>query len=542
MTGRLACIAAVVTIASSITYGQQHADHAAGRAIPFDVLQRPVPLRTGIGLATEPVTTSSGEARAFHQQGLAQLHSFSWIDAARSFHMALRHDAKLAMAHLGLSFAFGGLASMQGAGEALERARALAADASPRERLRIALRGQQLQAFARSDDAALAAGYRAALDNALTAFPDDVELLLLRAQAEDESGTPRAGGLGGVPFYERAMRAAPDQFAARHYLVHAYENAGRIDQALAEAAVYVKMAPAVPHAHHMYAHGLRRAGRTSEAIASFRQADELEQAHLKAENIALEYEWHHPHNQPLMAAAYRYVGQMQTARERLRSIFDVPAPLVPEELAKRDWPLLLLASGATDEGLKASQRLTAHQRPLLRAAGHLAAARIHMTGGQLKAAGLAADAALIELRAARPEAAALAPALRLVQGEFFLRSGDREKGRAMIRQGVGELRADLGPDGWSQTLFEIEALGRAARDIGDWALASELADIMRQHDPQYGGTSYAAGRVAEQRGDKAAAVKGYQETVERWKNADKDLRDLLDARQRLAALTAGTPR
>lgn len=159
--------------------------------------------------------------------------------------------------------------------------------------------------------------------------------------------------------------------------------------------------------------------------------------------------------------------------------------------------------------------------------------------GQLKAAGLSADAALVELRAARPEAGALAPTLRLVQGEFFLRSGDREKGRAMIRQGVGELRADLGPDAWSQTLFEIEALGRAVRDIGDWALASELAEGMRQHDPLYAGTSYAAGRVAEQRGDKTAAV--YQKNLELWKNADKDLRDLQDARRRLAVLTAGAP-
>jgi tetratricopeptide (TPR) repeat protein len=537
MTRQLACIAVTVTIAVPIAHGQ-HADHAGARAIPADVLQRPAPLRTGIGLATEPVSTSSAEARAFYQQGLAQLHSFSWIEAARSFHTALRHDPKLAMAHLGLSFAFGGLASAQGASEALERARGLASGATPREQMRIALRGQQLQAFAKADDPPVAAGYRAALDKALSAFPDDVELLLLRAQAEDEAGTARAGTLGGVPFYQRAMRVAPDQFAARHYLVHAYENAGRIDLALAEAEAYVKMAPAVPHAHHMLAHGLRRAGRAGEAIAAFRKAEELEVVRLKAENIAPEYEWHHHHNLTLMAAAYRHVGQMQTAREQLRSVFDVPAPLLPEELDKRDWPALLLAIGAIDEALKAAQRLTTHQLPLLRAAGHLAAARIHMTGGHLKAAGLAADAALVELRAARPEAAALAPALRVVQGEFFLRSGEREKGRAMIRQGVGELRADLGPDGWSRTLFEIEALGRAARDIGDWALASELAEVMRQHDPLYGGTSYAAGRVAEQRGDKAAAVKNYQEAVERWRNADKDLRDLLDARQRLAALTA----
>jgi hypothetical protein len=230
MRRSLICGAAAFAIASSIAHGQ-HAGHAGARAIPLELLQRPVPIRTGIGLAPEAVTTASAEARAFYQQGLAHLHSFAWIEAARSFHTALRHDPKLAMAHVGLSFAFGGLASTAGANEALERARTLAASASPRERLRITLRGQQLQAFAKGDDPTPAAGYRAALDKALAASPDDVELLLLRAQAEDDFASSEPGTLPSVPFYQRAMRAAPDQFAARHYLVHAYENAGRIDQA-----------------------------------------------------------------------------------------------------------------------------------------------------------------------------------------------------------------------------------------------------------------------------------------------------------------------
>jgi len=37
-------------------------------------------------------------------------------------------------------------------------------------------------------------------------------------------------GEGALPFYLKAIRAAPDQFAPpHHYLAHAYENAGRID-------------------------------------------------------------------------------------------------------------------------------------------------------------------------------------------------------------------------------------------------------------------------------------------------------------------------
>ena len=82
------------------------------------------------------------------------------------------------------------------------------------------------------------------------------------------------------------------------------------------------------------------------------------------------------------------------------------------------------------------------------------------------------------------------------------------------------------------------AQARACYQQGLAHLHSFTAAGMRQHDPLYGGTSYAAGRVAEQRGDKTGAVKSHQERLERWKNADKDLRDMLDARQRLATLIA----
>jgi tetratricopeptide (TPR) repeat protein len=534
---KVAWIATLAVIATAAADAQD-AGHPAFQSIPLEVLERPVPLRTGIGVAREAVRTASAEARAFYEQGLAHLHSFEWIEAARSFRTALRADPRLAVAHVGLSFAFGGLGSMDGARRALEQAKTLASAGSDRDRLRISLRGLQLDALANGGDPARSAAYRTALDAALTRDPEDVQLLLLRGEAEDASGSgsPTASGAGAVGFYQRALRAAPEQFAAHHYLVHAYESAGRIDLALAESEAYVRLAPAVPHAHHMYAHGLRRAGRTAEALAAFQTAEALALAYLKSEQINPAYDWHYHHNQTLMAGAYRYVGQLGAARQRLEPVFDTPAPLLPEELSKRHWPALLLASGSIDQALAAARRLAAHKVPLLRAAGRLQAAQIHMAAGRLEPAGLEADAALRELRAAGPEAGTLAPHLRVVQGEFLLRGGDREKGRAMIREGVRQLRADVSPDAWSETLFDIEALARAARAVGDWLLAGELAEQLRAHDPLYAGTSYALGRVAEQHGDRATAIRNYREALQRWTGADPDLADFTDARRRLAVL------
>src|SRR5271165_844984 len=78
----------------------QHEGHEAAVRVPEEILQRPLPLRQGIGKVHE-ATTSSPEAQAYYDQGLAYVHSFVWIEAARSFHQALRLDPSLCMAYLG---------------------------------------------------------------------------------------------------------------------------------------------------------------------------------------------------------------------------------------------------------------------------------------------------------------------------------------------------------------------------------------------------------------------------------------------------------
>src|SRR5688500_16676964 len=83
----------------------QHGPHVIP-SVPQALLERPVQLRAGIGAVHDDAGTKSKEAQAFYDQGLAYLHSFVWIEAARSFHEALRHDPDLALAHVGLSYCY----------------------------------------------------------------------------------------------------------------------------------------------------------------------------------------------------------------------------------------------------------------------------------------------------------------------------------------------------------------------------------------------------------------------------------------------------
>jgi tetratricopeptide (TPR) repeat protein len=496
--------------------------------LPRELVERPTSIRQGIGTVQDRVTTSSPEAQRFHNQGIAYLHSFSWIEAARSFHQALRLDPRLAMAHLGLSYAFSGLNAPEEARAALDSARRLAGPATARERRRIEIRATELEAERGSAGAAARSAYLAAIDAALTDAPTEVELWLLRGHASPRGDAPY--------YYERALGIVPDYFAAHHYLVHAYEDLGRIDAALRHSEAFARLAPAVPHAHHMYGHDLRRLGRIDEAIAAFSKAYDLERRYYGAEKIAPEHDWHHQHNLSLLAASYQYVGETKLAAGLFQRTFSMPSLEVAEELNKRAWPLFLLSRGRAQDALIAARTLTTHSEGIVRAAGHVMAGQAALANGSLPAAADAANAAVAELRRAGEMAKRVAPDLEALQGAFFLRTGQRERGRAMLRESIRQMRAEPGPDAWTFALFRLETIAREARDSGDWEFARYAADEMREHDAAYGGTQYNLGLVANHFGEADAAAKAFTLAIAAWKRADDGLGELADARSRLAAL------
>src|SRR5580765_1104415 len=160
--------------------------------VPAAILQRSLPLRTGVGNSHEKVTTTSAEAQAFYDQGLNYLESYVWIEASRSFHQALRLDPDLAMACIGLSRTWSGFDNPAEAKRWYERALALGPKAAAWERARIAIRGKQLAAIDAIEDPAAFAAYKKAIDDALANDPDNPQLWLLRGNAEE----PNASGRG----------------------------------------------------------------------------------------------------------------------------------------------------------------------------------------------------------------------------------------------------------------------------------------------------------------------------------------------------------
>jgi tetratricopeptide (TPR) repeat protein len=525
-------IGALIALSIGVAAQQGHAIHRVP-SVPDELLNRPVPLRSGIGTAHDSVGTTSKEAQAFYDQGLAYLHSYVWIEAARSFNQALRIDPGLAIAHAGLSVALVELNAPAKAQAAIERARALSAKASAHDRAHIDARALQISAEGSHQNTALAS-YRSALDAALQKYPADVELWLLRGISQSADPADRGQGSveTSVPFYERALGVSPNHFAAQHYLSHAHENGRRPGDALPYAAAYAKAAPAVPHALHMHGHVLRQLGRVDEAVAAFESAQKVQTAYLAAEKIPPELDWHYEHNVDLLAACYRYLGRMRDAEAFLSKAFVVPSSLAVQMFNKREWPDLLIARGRTTEAIAAASVLASHPSPLVSAIGHVVTGRAYLAAGQYKEAADAANTALRALKTASGGQALVSPELEVLQGEFFLRTGQPQKGRAMLDEIVRRLREGTGPDSWAQTLFTIESVARAARQAGDWEFAGFAARQLAAQDSRYAGAHYALGLVAEHNGDTRTAQTEFALAEKAWSMADTDLTELREIRSR----------
>jgi tetratricopeptide (TPR) repeat protein len=498
---RCSSFALILLIASPVF--AQHDTHTAssdlvGHFVPREIIERPLPLRTGIGKVTHATSTKSAEAQAYYEQGLAYLHSYVWIEAARSFNQALRIDPSLALAWVGLSRAYTGLEDAKGAGKAQDRAKALEDQVTDRERRWIRARTLQLDAMSDLENSAKRLAYVAALDQALEHDPDDAELWTLRGNADEvhlgAAGRGQRGTSSSIVFYEEAIRRVPGHFPAHHYLIHSYENVGRFDHALKHGEVYAAAAPQVPHALHMYGHDLMKLGRMQEAIDIFLRARRLEHDYYAANKIQRDFDWHHAHNTALLALSYRHTGQLDETEQMLRDAASIKqASPVRAGYYRGLLTSLLIARGRNEEALREAVAMTGSSTKMVSIVGHALAGRSLMAMGRMKEA----KAHIAPLAAADTEgdgfmySSYASLEVDVAKGEWLLRNGEGPKGEALLRDAMARARRQRTPDGWIEGLFFLESIFSVARNAEDWDLARDAAAKLAEHDPTYRGTKEA---------------------------------------------------
>ena len=518
----------------------QETDHTAHQRtgpVPREILERPVPLRPGVGTVHEAVTTSSSQAQGFYDQGLAYLHSYVWIEAIRSFHQALRLDPNLGMAYLGLTDAYLGLQDVATARSAFMAAQALAQKMSERERLWLNIRDKELEHTEDEASPEKYYAYRRAISDAIKRTPNDPWLWIQRGFADEGSVFSRgqAGGTDTLAFYKMALSLAPDNFAAHHYYAHSCENAGRTKEALAETAIYVRLAPAIPHAHHMHGHELLREGRTEEAVQEFLETKKLEDNYYRTENIPARYDWHYAHNLQLLAMSYESLGQMKLAEAAFREAFTVPAYTEFLEFNRKAWPEFLLLRGRFDEALAASRELGTSSSPMTRLAAHTLAGQALLGQNRIEDANDELHFAERETELIPVNALAALPYPGALRADLLLAEKKTEEGEALAKDIEKLARALPGPDAWSAARFELEGIAKIAREADDWDLAEFTAQQMIQHDPHYAGGHFALGLVAKHKGDPASARQHFADAEKLWSKADKDLPELAQIRDGLTA-------
>ena len=69
-------------------------------------------------------------------------------------------------------------------------------------------------------------------------------------------------------------------------------------------------------------------------------------------------------------------------------------------------------------------------------------------------------------------------------------------------------------------------MARSARDVGDWGLAARLAQLMLEHDANYGGTHFALALVAQHDGNMPTARREAGLASKAWAGADPDMGEL----------------
>ena len=541
----ISALLATPAVAQTQDASDPHAACAAPPTyVPQGLLERPLPLRTGIGNSHEPVTASTKEAQAFYDQGLNYLESYVWIEASRSFHQALRVDPGMAMAYVGLSRVHSGLDDAAGAKRFLEKARALADKVSERERRRIEIRARQLEAIDDLENAAKFLAYKKAIDDALNADTQDEQLWLLRAMAEEPnaSGRGQRGTSGSIAFYEQVLKRVPDHASAHHYLIHTYETIGQIDKALEHGEAFARLSPAIPHAAHMWGHDLRRVGRVDDAIVQFKKADSLERAYYKAEKLDPAFDWHHGHNLNLLASCYQHQGRMKVAEKIMNQAGALGVVDAYGAFNVRELPNFFLYRERYKDAVEAARGMTKSKYVQARATGHALAGQALVAQGKTTAAAEELAKAERELEGVPrvapgliPRRAQVDPWVDALRAELLIKSGKGAEGREALKKVVLALRALPGPDAWSQALFRLDSFARTAREAGDWELAGFIADQMLAHDDDYGGSHLAKALVLQHQGDAAGAERAMESARVCWRSADPDLAELKLLRASTAA-------
>jgi tetratricopeptide (TPR) repeat protein len=255
-------------------------------------------LLQGLGSYRFEVSSKVPEVQRWFDQGLMLTYGFNHDAAERSFLKAVQLDPQCAMCWWGASLVLGPHvnAAMDPnnnakAWERLQKAKALAKEASPREQAFIAALEARYAEAPPEDRKPLDQAYADATGKLAAERPDDLDAAVFHAEAlmdlqpwdyYDAELKPKGGTATVVSTLESVLQRNPDHPGALHLYVHAVEASADPQRGVVAADRLRTLIPGSGHLVHMPAHIYARVGRWHDAVIANQQAIEADDVYLAA--------------------------------------------------------------------------------------------------------------------------------------------------------------------------------------------------------------------------------------------------------------------
>ncbi len=321
-----------------------------------------------LGSYSRPVTTRSPEAQVWCDRGLRWYYGFNLEESVRCYRMAAALDSRCAMAHWGIASASGAYynrkwedfteaelpETLATTRRATEAALACVDRATPVERALIqalARRYQSDQATSIDELLAWNDAYAASMRDVYAAFPDDLDVSALFAEAmlnrtpwqlwDLKSGEPARGAdtLEAVAVLEEALRLVERRGDVRHpgvlhFYIHAMEMSPHPERALRASDALRDLAPDAGHLLHMPSHIDILCGDYYAGMVANDRAIRADRKYLEREGAFNGYTFYRIHNYHFKLYAAMFLGQFRPAIEAAEEL----VATIPAALLRRTTP------------------------------------------------------------------------------------------------------------------------------------------------------------------------------------------------------------
>jgi tetratricopeptide (TPR) repeat protein len=302
---------------------------------------------TDFGKYTRRVTTDSGAAQRWFDQGIQLTYGFNHDAAIRAYKESAAADPDCAMAYWGIAYCNGinindwemndprNREAYMASRAALTRAE----DVSGAERAMIEAMAARYAWPAPKNRKKLDEAYAEMMQIAHERYPGDPDIgvvyadAMMNLQAWDywtHDGEPVGRIDEIVQALEGVMRNNPEHPGAHHFYIHAVEASDDPDRAVRSADKLAALVPGSGHLVHMPSHIYIRVGRYSDAAESNTYAAALDKAYFTSQPQASYYRLYYAHNLHFLAYASMMEGRYSDAMRAARAL----ETEVPEEFVR----------------------------------------------------------------------------------------------------------------------------------------------------------------------------------------------------------------